>query len=183
MPSYPTRKTKSGAVYDVRFRIIDNTGAEVQKRLCGYPTKKAAQQAYLDFMKSYAPPSLEPRKDTQYTFEELFSLYKKKAEAEFAPSSFYDLNWIFDKFILPYFSGKALPALTKADYAAWQTELWATKKDNGELYAQKYLNKIRSMFGTFLSWVEETYDIPNLFRQIKKPRRKEAKKEMQIWIF
>lgn len=181
MPSYPIRKTKIGTVYDVRFRIIDDTGAEVQKRLCGYPTKKAAQQAYLDFMKTYTPPTFSINRDIEYSFDELFSLYRKKAEAEFAPSSFYDLNWIFEKFVFPYFSGKSIPTITKADYATWQTELWATKKDNGELYAQKYLNKIRSMFGTFLSWVEDTYDIPNLFRQIKKPKRKEAKKEMQIW--
>ncbi len=181
MPSYPTRKIKSGTVYDVRFRIINDDGSEVQKRLSGYPTKRAAQQAYLDYMKSYAPPSFALNKDTRYTFDELYSLYKKKAETELAQSSFYDLNWIFDKFVNPYFCGKSLPAITKSDYATWQTELWATKKDNGEPYAQKYLNKIRSMFVTFLSWVEETYDIPNLFRQIKKPKRKEVKKEMQIW--
>ncbi len=181
MPSYPIRKTKSGPVYDVRFRIIDESGFEVQKRLCGYPTKKTAQQAYLDFMKTYKPPSFALNKDTEYSFDELYSLYKKKAETELAPSSFYDLNWIFDKFVLPYFHDKALPTVTKADYTVWQNELWSMKKDNGEPYAQKYLNKIRSMFITFLSWVEETYDIPNLYRQIKKPKRKEQKKEMQIW--
>lgn len=181
MPSYPTRKTKSGTVYDVRFRIIDDTGAEVQKRLCGYSTKKAAQQAYIDFMKSYVPPAFIINKETGFSYDELYSLYKKKAEAELAPASFYDLKWIFDKFITPTFTGKLLPEITKADLATWQTALWTEKKDNGEYYAQKYLSKIRTMLMSFLSWVEDTYDIPNLFRTVKKPKRKEMKKEMQIW--
>ena len=60
MPSYTTRKTKSGTVFDVRFRIKDETGKDVNKRLCGFSNKRAAQQAYLDFMKSYTPPVIEP---------------------------------------------------------------------------------------------------------------------------
>ena len=109
MPSYPTRKTKSGTVTDVRFRIIDENGQEIQKRLCGYSTKRAAQQAYLNFMKTYTPPTFQLKKDGVYTFDELFSLYKKKMEAELAASSYYDLTWIFDKFITPCFTGKAIP--------------------------------------------------------------------------
>lgn len=179
MPSYPTRKTQSGTVYDVRFRIVDDTGIEVQKRLCGYPTKKAAQQAYLDFMKTYEPPSFSI--NLGYSFDELYLLYKQKAEAELAPASFYDLKWIFDKFIISSFTGKTLSQIKKADYSLWQTKLWTEKKDNGEYYSQRYLSKIRTTLMSFLVWIEDTYDIPNLFKFVKKPKRKEIKKEMQIW--
>lgn len=181
MPSYPTRKTNGGTIYDVRFRIVNDEGIEVQKRLCGYPTKKAAQQAYLDFMKTYEPPSFSFNKDIGYSFDELYLFYKQKAEAELAPASFYDLKWIFDKFILPAFTGKTLPQITKADYSLWQTKLWTEKKDDGEYYSQRYLSKIRTTLMSFLVWVEDTYDIPNLFKFVKKPKRKEIKKEMQIW--
>lgn len=182
MPSYPSRKTKSGTVYDVRFRIIDENGMEVQKRLCGYPTKRSAQQAYLDFMKTYTPPTFQLKKDGVFLFDDLFSLYKKRMEAELAVSSYYDLNWIFEKFIVPNFKGKSIPSITKADYATWQTELWATKNiKTGKYFSQKYLTKIRSIFMTFLSWCEETYDIPNLMRPLRKPKRKEMKIEMQFW--
>lgn len=182
MPSYPTRKTKKGIVYDVRFRIIDETGLEVQKRLSGYPTKKAAQQAYVDFMKSYTPPSFVLNKDGSFEFDELLALYFRTAEANLASSSFYDLQWIFDKFITPHFSGKTLTDLKKIDFVNWQTALWTTKNPTtDEYYAQRYLSKIRTVFSGFLSWCEETYDIPNLLRNIKKPTRKEMKKEMQIW--
>lgn len=153
----------------------------MQKRLCGYPTKKAAQQAYLDFMKTYEPPSFSFNKDIGYSFDELYIFYKQKAEAELAPASFYDLKWIFDKFILPTFTGKILPQITKADYSLWQTKLWTEKKDDGEYYSQRYLSKIRTTLMSFLVWVEDTYDIPNLFKFVKKPKRKEIKKEMQIW--
>ncbi len=182
MPSYPTRKTKSGTVTDVRFRIIDENGQEIQKRLCGYSTKRAAQQAYLNFMKTYTPPTFQLKKDGVYTFDELFSLYKKKMEAELAASSYYDLTWIFDKFITPCFTGKAIPEIKKVDYALWQTELWAMKNPKtGEFYKQKYLTKIRSTFMTFLTWCEDTFEIPNLYFLVKKPKRKELKTEMQFW--
>lgn len=182
MPSYATRKTKSGTVTDVRFRIIDENGKEVQRRLCGYPTKRAAQQAYLDFMKSYTPPTFKLKKDDKYTFDELFSLYKKKMEAELAVSSYYDLNWIFDKYITPYFSGKTLPTLKKADFTLWQTEIWSSKNPKtGEFYKKNYLSKIRTTLMTFLTWCEDTFDIPNQYAHVKKPKRKEMKSEMQIW--
>jgi integrase len=182
MPSYSTRKTKSGTVYDVRFRIIDDNGIEMQKRLCGYPTKRTAQQAYIDFMKTYTPPTFQLKKNDAYLFDDLFMLYKKKMQAELAPSSYYDLNWIFDRYITPCFTNKSLPQLKKADYAKWQTELWAkTNPENNQYYTNKYLTKIRSTLHTFLSWCEETFDIPNLLRQLRKPKRKEMKKEMQFW--
>lgn len=182
MPSYPTRKTKSGTVYDVRFRIIDETGAEVQKRLCGFSTKKAAQQAYLDFMKSYEPPSFMLNKNSDFMFDELVSLYKRSVEPNLAPASYYDLNWIFDRFILPTFSGKRLPELQKVDFVNWQTSLWTSKNPaTGEYYAQRYLTKIRTSLSGFLNWCETTYDIPNVLRTIRKPTRKEMHKEMQIW--
>ncbi len=182
MPSYPKRTTKQGTVYDVRFRIIDENGQEVQRRLCGYGTKKAAQQAYLNFMKTYVPPIFKAKKGAEYVYDDLFAQYKKRMQAELAVSSFYDLTWIFDKFITPYFQGKSITTLKKADYANWQTELWAaTNSKNGKFYSQKYLSKIRTVLSTFLSWCEETYEIPNLLKSIKKPKRKEIKTEMQFW--
>ena len=181
MPSYLTRKTKSGTIVDVRFRILGEDGKEINKRLCGFPNKRAAQQGYLDFMKSYTPPVIEPSANQDSSFDHLFNLYKKKCSAELAPSSQYDLNWIFERFIIPHFSGKDLSMLKKADYAAWQAELWSSiNPKTGTLYTQKYLTKI-SQLSTFLSWCEELYDIPNLMKTVRKPRKKESKREMQIW--
>lgn len=37
--SIAVRKIKSGNVYDVRFRIIDELGQEIQKRLSGFKSK------------------------------------------------------------------------------------------------------------------------------------------------
>lgn len=182
MASYSYRKTKQGTVCDARFRIIDENGIEIQKRLCGYPNKRAAEKAYMDFMKSYTPPVLKVQKANSYIFDDLWAIYRKKKEAELAVSSFYDLNWLYDKFISPYFTGKSLPSLKKSDYAEWQTELWASKNPKTDnYYTQKYLTKVRSMLQAFLSWCEETYDILNQYKLVRKPKRKEFKKEMAFW--
>ena len=182
MPSYAKRQTKNGTVIDVRFRIINDTGVEVQKRLCEYPNKRAAEQAYMEFMKTYTPPVFKLSKDTKYCYDELIVIYKKKMETELAVSSYYDLCWILDKYITPYFQGKSIPSLKKSDYAEWQTELWAAKNPkSGEPYAQKYLTKIRSTLMAFLNYCEETYDILNVYKMLRKPKRKEMKKEMEFW--
>ena len=182
MPSYTSRTTKKGTVYDVRFRIIDENGFEVNRRLCGYASKKAAQQAYIDFMKTYTPPTFKLQKRGDYIFDDLFALYKKSRQVTLEVSSYYDLNWIFDKFITPHFQGKSLTDIKKDDYATWQTDLWASiNPKNNNFYTQRYLNKIRTTLSTFLSWCEETYEIPNLLDRLKKPKRKEIKKEMQFW--
>lgn len=182
MASYIQRKTKSGTVYDVRFRITDENGQEVNKRLCGYHTKKSAERAYIDFMKSYVPPAFTIKKGVAYIYDDLYAQYRVKQKAELAPSSFYDLTWITDKFITPYFTGKSLAELTKADYMAWQTNLWGMiNEKTGIPLSQKYLTKVRSTLCAFLNWVEEVYDLPNKLNQLKKPHRKELKKEMQFW--
>ncbi len=182
MVSYPTRKTKNGTVYDVRFRIVDKNGIEVQKRLCGFQTKHEAQQAFSEFMNSYSPPEFKRQNSENYAFETLLSLYKQKTEAELAVSSNYDVNLIFNRFITPFFEKKNLQNLKKADYVLWQTNLWTMKNPKtGEFYKQKYLTKIRSVLMTFLNWCEETFDIPNLYQSVKKPKRKELKTEMKFW--
>lgn len=136
----------------------------------------------MDFMKTYTPPVFQPKKNNAYSFDDLFALYKKKEEAELAVSSYYDLTWIFDKFILPYFHGKTMSELKKVDFSLWQTELWTTKNPKtNEFYAQKYLTKIRSTLMTFMTWCEDTFEIPNLYSSVKKPKRKEMKKEMEFW--
>ena len=49
--SIQERKTKkNGIVYDVVFRVITTDGREVQKRLSGYRTKKAAREAHVRFV-------------------------------------------------------------------------------------------------------------------------------------
>lgn len=183
MPSYSKRKLKGGTiVYDVRFRIMGENGEEVQKRLSSFSTKKEAEKAYMNFMSTYVPPTTKKVDKRQYTYDSLIVLYKKKMEAQLAVSSYYDLCWILDKYITPGFSGKSIPDLKKADYSEWQTELWAAiNPKNGKPYTQKYLTKIRAIMTAFLSFCEETYDIPNVLKSLKRPVRKEMKHEMQIW--
>jgi integrase len=182
MSTILTRKTKNGNVYDITFRILNEEGKEIQKKLCGFPTKRAAQQGYIEFFKNYTPPSPNRFKSISLNYDVLFDNYKKRMEAELAPSSLYDLTRLFEKYITPHFGGRNVETISKVELNDWQTELWTTKNPKtGKFLAQKYLTKIRSTFNTFLTWCEDTHDIPNLLKGLKKPKRKEMKKEMQFW--
>lgn len=97
MPSYAKRQTKNGTVIDVRFRIINDTGVEVQKRLCGYPNKRAAEQAYMEFMKTYTPPVFKLSKDTKGVEKKSILCLKSPQTTLFTPNLtyFYLLFFIF----------------------------------------------------------------------------------------
>ena len=52
--SLQERKLKDGKkVYDVAFRYITIDGQQKQKRLCGFETRKLANQGYLEFVQEY----------------------------------------------------------------------------------------------------------------------------------
>ena len=60
--------------------------------------------------------------------------------------------------------------------------MWNTKNSKtGEYFSYKYPSQIRSFFSTFLTWVEERYQITNKLKLVKKPPKKQPKKKMQFW--
>lgn len=187
MPSYTKRQTKNGTVIDVRFRIINDTGVEVQKRLCGYPNKRAAQQAYMDFMKDYTPPTrtTEIKKDGRnehFFYASLMKEYLLNRKSELAVSSYVDFEWTINKYITPYFKDSYIPDLTKADLSQWQAERWAeVNTKTGRQYSQKYLTKLRTVLMTFLNYCENIHNITNVYKNVPKPKRKEMREEMKFW--
>lgn len=59
----------------------------------------------------------QAEKNGVFVYDDLLAQYKKRMQVELAASSFYDLNFIFDKLITPCFHGKSMPTLVKADFA------------------------------------------------------------------
>jgi integrase len=182
------RKTKRGKVYDIRFRIITLDGQEIHKKLSGFETKALAKQGYLDFVQEYCelvkhnPIKKKDPDKAKLLVGDLFRQYMATLGNQNKYSSIYDKNNIFRIFILSKYEDTPIEKLTREELSLWQDELWNTKNSKtGEYFSYKYLTQIRSFFSTFLTWVEERYQITNKLKTVKKPQKRQSKKKMQFW--
>lgn len=182
------RQTKKhGTVYDVVFRIVDQSGAEKQKRLSGYRTKREAKEAHAEFVAEHCEirkgaakkPAAEPKK--RVTVAEAVERYLIVVESQLKVSSVYEKRKVFDRVILPFFDGKYMDEIDKQMMREYQDYLWSRRKSNGEPYAYSRNEKDRVFFSAFLSWASDVYDIHNYLTEIKKPRERRAKTEIEIW--
>lgn len=190
--SLQERNTKRGKVYDVVFRVVTLTGDERQKKLCGFFTKTAAKQAYTDFVTEKCElvknnplkkkKGADAPKKTEYTVRELFVEYITTLGNQNKESSIYDKHNIYRLFINPTLGDIKVRDITKETLYKWQDKLWVTKNPKtNNFYSYEYLKKIRGNLAAFLAWVETRYGFKNFMKEVKRPRRNEPKKEMEIW--
>ena len=187
------RQTKKhGKVYDTVFRVIDNSGSVIQKKLSGFSSKTLARQGFTDFITANCelaknnPTVYQKRQESgkeSLTIENIAKTYLLSIRNQVKNSTVYEKENIFKTVFLPRFANYQLKDLTKAELLKWQDELWSTKNPKtNDYYSYKYLSKQRTLFSSFLSWCQERYDgFINYLPQIKKPKRRTPKTEMQIW--
>ena len=182
------RQSKSGKMYDVIFNVTTIDGERKQKWLRGYKTKTLAKEAYLAFIQQYcelirhAPRIKKDEKKESLLVGDLIRQYLASLGNQNKQSVIYDKNNIFRLFVLPKYDNAPITKLTKEELFLWQDELWAMKnKKTGEYFSYAYLIKIRSQFGTFLSWVEQRYNYKNNLVDVPKPKRRQARTEMKFW--
>lgn len=183
------RKLSSGKVYDAVFYVIDkNTLERKQKRISGYTTKTAVREAHdkyivesCEIIKSNL--LVKAKKDkTALTVPDLLKVYISAIQNQNKGSTVYEKTKIYERIIAPYFTDKKLTDLTKPFLSEWQDNVWAMKNPKtNDFYSYKYLLKIRTCLCSFLTWCNERYEVPNLLLQIKIPKRRTPKKEMQFW--
>ena len=181
------RETKRGKVYDIRFRIIDETGKEKQKKLSGFANKTLAKKGYIDFVTEFCEllknGSIKKNNNKiEYTVRELSLIYFSSLKNQIKESSIYEKQKMFEWTIMPKFADAPINKLTKEVLIKWQDEIWTTKNQRtNDYYSYKYLSNIRINFSSFLSWCAERYGTQNNLLDIKKPKNRLPKTEMQIW--
>lgn len=186
MAWYQKRQTKSGIVWDVAFRIIDDFGEEKKKKLCGYPTKKNAQLAYLEYMKGYESPVSKKKtsnvsKPQEVLYNDALAKYFIFCQNSMRQSSIYDISHTFEKHVEPYFGGKNLATIDKEYVYKWQEWLWGKKKENGEPYKASRLLRIRGFFHTFVRWCVKRYGIRDFLADVIAPNGRDQQREYPIW--
>ena len=191
--SVQERITKDGkSSFDVVFRVVTLDGQTKQKRLCGFKTKKEAGRGYLDFITKHCElisPDVVSKKKTvdtsaavhDYTMEEMFPIYLAAVSNDNKASTIWDKKQIYDLYIKPTLGKERLCDLTKERLFQWQDQILAMRKPDGEPYSQAYSSRIRNTLMPILSYAETRYNIPNQFRNVKRPKKRAQKTEMKFW--
>lgn len=174
MPSY--EQSQASKLWSVRFREIDNTGESHQKRLSGYRTKKEAQRGYQDYLTQKTEE--EKRKKTveqtnNISFDGLAEEFFKFKKSRVKYATYYAVQSRATSKILPYFSGKKAREITPLDILNWQD----TIKDLSYNYQIKLFHALSGIY----KYAEKYHKIPNVMKDIDRPRNTSRKKEMQIW--
>lgn len=190
--SLKERQTVRGKVYDVIFRVVTLDGNEKQKSLCGFSTKTAAKQAYADFITEKCElvknnplkkkKGASAPKKVEYKLADLYPEYISTLYNQTKESTIYDRQNLYRLFIRDTLGDVLMRDITKELIYKWQDDLWSSKNPRtGEYYSFEYLKKIRGTLAAFFSWAETRYGFKSCMKEVKKPRRREPKKEMEIW--
>lgn len=171
------RKTqKNGKVYDVVFRIVTQDGTEKQKKLSGYKTKKLASEAYTDFVTQNCELLKGAKKITaakvaknEPTLAELYRIYVQYISSVNKESVIYDKIKTMDRYVMPKFGDRRPSTITEEEIREWQSDVFAHIVRDGKKISHKYACKIRSFFSDFYKWANETYKIPNPFKNVRIP--------------
>ena len=175
MPSY--EKRKGSGLWSVRFRETQIDGPAKNKRLSGFKTKKEAQYAYEDYIKTaderqaLTSNSLELNEDTPFAeLAERFLDFKKQRNKE---TSFYDINKNYRKRILPFFENYKIAEITPALILEWQKTI--------EEFSYNFKKSLFSLLSSTFSFAAKYYDIKNPMPKVDRPRNLEKKKEMLFY--
>lgn len=180
--SYRTRETKkNGIVYDVVFRIRDDTGKMMQKTLCGYKTKALAKKAYMEYMSSYIAPPIKHTGKTELKFIDAYQNYCGYLKYEKKESTLYTIIHTFEPHILPYFKDKNMFRLKTEDIKEWQKIMTGKTKEDGNKYSNARIKTIWTYFKSFIRWSNKEYETPDIFKNLTAPKKKEIKKAYTIW--
>ncbi|MCD8208054.1 MAG: site-specific integrase, partial [Bacteroidales bacterium] len=179
MASYQKRQTRKGTVWDIVYWTTED-GERVQKRMCGYSSKQAAQEDYERLKVS--PDILAAPTKASVSLKEAGEDYIESNKEIFAPATVYQYQKYLRMYILPYLSSKKIEDITRSDIVRWQETIWNMKTKKGELMKQETCKSIRKFFNGLMNWSVKMYFLnTNPFDGVKMPRRRETKTEMQVW--
>ncbi|MBO7169618.1 MAG: site-specific integrase, partial [Clostridia bacterium] len=171
------QKNKKSGLWSVRVREIRPDGTAWQPRISGkFKTKREAQEAFLEYerkKKEEAENVIPEDGAGAVPFVRYAEQYLAFQEGRIKESSRYDIRSRLKNHICPFFGKTPIKDITPLMISEWEKSL--------SRFSFGYKKTLFSTFGAVLSYAERYHDIINVMRKVEKPRRIEAKKEMQIY--
>lgn len=178
MASYEKR---SNGMWSCRFRETDENGVVHNKRLPNtYKTKREAQYAYEDYLKSYkerqaakkAEDEAKQPEPDEMLFDELLESYLSFNKKRVKETSFYDIQSKINNRLRPYFTGKRMKDITPKMISDWI--------ENIE-YSYGSKKWILCTLSTIYKYGDKYYDIKNIMNKVDRPRNMDPPKKLEVW--
>lgn len=181
--SFKKRKTARGEVFDVVFRVIDETGVAHQKVLSGFATKKLGEKAYMEYVskKCIFKEKDEEFKRRHVKFDDAAKAYLEYSEAILSAGMLIKKREYFEHFYLPYFKGKNIATVRPSEIHQWMDRLLVRTKKGGGKYSPRTLKSIVSQLNAFWAWCATRYNVKNPMRDVALPKIKSPQQEMSFW--
>lgn len=170
MPSYEKRNGK----WSVRFRYVDGSHMEVNKRLSGFDKRYEAEEAYRDFL-AQNPQNVKVQ-ETIKTFPELLNAYLRNLKANVKESSYVSISRAIETHISPYFANRAIKDIKPLIVSQWQNQL----SENAANYSHKYKTTLRGYLHNIFAYAK-LYGYDNPVKSVNGFKNLEGKKEMLFW--
>jgi integrase len=159
--------------YDVRFRWIDETGHEIQKRLhdADWMTIKLAEKGKEKWLADNPENKTKNKAEKNITtFDEMYEMYLEHILTAVKESSYVAFKQRMDSFVVPYFKGWKMRDINKLTVTKWQDDLSQKKIDNdlekNQSYSYEYKKAIRNAFYNFFEFAG-LYGYNNPFEKVK----------------
>ena len=165
-------------LWSVKFYVIDADAHRKEKRLSGYRTKKAANEAYLEYLKDIEKMREKEREEkSKIPFREVYARFLENERTKLKESSYNDLVGATNLHIIPTFGEKIISEIKPLDILNWQNNVLSS-------FSYNYKSKIRTRLSSIFKFAEIYYDLPNNpMRRVAPLKNKEAKKEMLFWTY
>ena len=172
MPSY--EKNDASGLWSCRFREMGVDNEIHQKRLSGYKTKRKAQFAYEDYIKSAEErKAAQKAAPDQITVAELTRRYLEYQKSRNRESSFLTEKSKAEKRIIPFFEAVKIADAKPSVIQKWLESI------NGLSFDYKI--GLFRLLKAVCSYGMDYYETSDFMRKIKPPRNTERKEEMKVW--
>ena len=164
---------KRGTLWSVRFRFLSESGEERHMRLSGYQTKKAAREAYEEYVAAHDFAQGRPR--APQTLRELAEAYLAYLGPTVKESSLYEVHGRLERHILPTFGEMKAEEVTPLQLVAWQNSII-------ERFSRSYLVSLRAAFTALWTYAMNFHEIKNNpWPKVRLPKDQSPPAEMSIW--
>ena len=178
MPIYKDKNHKGSTPWFAKFQYTDSEGNKRTKIKRGFRTEKEAKAFEKKFL-----ADVEANKD--YLFEKVVEFYFETCSNQIKLSSLQTKQSIFEKFILPDFSGKDIRNIKTSDLTRWQNKrLFARDKSGERLYSDTYIKTVNSQLrGLFNFAVANDYleRNENPILDLSSVGKKESERDYIVW--
>ncbi len=175
-----SRDDRNKSKWMIRWREIDESGVEHQRKKRGFDTKKAAESWIYNYKKeterpvAKEPDKVPPANPEDMMFDELAEEWLAYQKNRVKESSYYSIANRVRVALIPAFDKMRLRDIRPLDILRWQESLIGK-------YSYAYRNNLFERLGAIYRYGVKYHDIVNVVAKVDKPRNTEPPKKMSFW--